>query len=43
MRDLRLERRGDLGREVVMLELVALKKFEFAALRKGVGRERRRR
>ena len=28
---------GDLGRLVVILVLVALKKFEFAALRNGVG------
>jgi hypothetical protein len=39
----RFTRRGDLGSDVVMLLLVALKKLEFAALRKGVGRERRSR
>ena len=35
--------RGDLGRLVVILELVALKKFEFAALRNGVGSDLSRR
>ena len=40
---LRLARRGDLGRLVVMLELVVLKKLEFAARRKVVGNALRKR
>ena len=40
---LRLVLRGDLGRLVAMLELVRLKKLEFAALRKGVGSDLRKR
>lgn len=36
----RFVRRGDLGRLLVTLALVALRKLEFAALRKGVGSER---
>ena len=38
---LRLARRGDLGRLVVMLALVALIKLELATLRRDVGRARR--
>lgn len=38
---LRLVRRGDLGKLVVMLALVALIKLELATLRKDVGRARR--
>ena len=37
----RFVRRGDFGRLVVMLALVTLKKLEFAALRRGVGRDLR--
>jgi len=39
--DLRLPLRGDFGKLLVMLLLVALMKLEFAALRIGVGRARR--
>lgn len=38
---LRLARRGDLGRLVVILALVALMKLELATLRSDVGRARR--
>ena len=37
---LRFARRGDLGKLVVMLALVALRKLEFAALRNVVGKDR---
>ena len=40
---LRLARRGDFGRLVVILALVALKKLELAALKKGVGSDLRKR
>lgn len=40
---LRLERRGDFGRLVVMLFEVTLKKLELAALRKVVGSDLRNR
>jgi hypothetical protein len=43
LRLFRLARRGDLGRLVVMLVLVTLNRDELAALKKGVGIERRRR
>lgn len=43
LRLLRLERRGDFGRLVVKLALVALRKLELAALRNGVGRDLRKR
>lgn len=39
--DLRLLRRGDLGKLLVILVLVALMKLEFAALSIGVGSARR--